>query len=411
MRVLCVFGQYNYGDATRGEGYEYTSFLPSLKSLGHEVIFFESLDRSKYRNFRELNAALLGVIEQQHPDVIFAVISMYEIWLETWQILRDSCIAATINWTTDDSWKYSQSSRLLVPAFHAFATTYPQSYSRYIHDGFHNVLLTQWAASEARLQSPIRAVDCCYPISFVGTAHGKRKAWIDALRKQGIAVECFGYGWPRGPVQADDIAGIIRNSAISLNFSNSVMRWDSLIPRHENQLKARTFEIPGAGGFLLTEWAQGLERFYQPDHEVAVFHTLRELVEKIRYYQDHPIERDILANKGFRRTCAEHTYGKRLEEAIAFALEQKALFLAKKRISPSRQIDWQRFGQISKQHSMTRGMKLLRQILIGTCSTIWGPTRGPRAARRLVFELSWRVAGARTYSAAGLPGRMFYSVS
>jgi hypothetical protein len=33
------------------------------------------------------------------------------------------------------------------------------------------------------------------------------------------------------------------------------------------------------------------------------------------------------------------------------------------------------------------------------------------AARRFVFELSWRFAGARTYSASGWAGRMFYRES
>jgi len=34
-----------------------------------------------------------------------------------------------------------------------------------------------------------------------------------------------------------------------------------------------------------------------------------------------------------------------------------------------------------------------------------------RAARRLLFEISWRLGGRRTYSAAGLPGRLFYRES
>jgi hypothetical protein len=29
----------------------------------------------------------------------------------------------------------------------------------------------------------------------------------------------------------------------------------------------------------------------------------------------------------------------------------------------------------------------------------------------MIFELSWRFAGARTYAAAGWPGRMFYKES
>lgn len=41
-------------------------------------------------------------------------------------------------------------------------------------------------------------------------------------------------------------------------------------------------------------------------------------------------------------------------------------------------------------------------------SQFWEPQRAPRAARRIMFELSWRLFGSHTYSAAGWPGRMFY---
>ena len=49
MRILCVFGRHNYGDPARGEGVEYTHFLPALRTLGHEVEFFESFSRRRMR--------------------------------------------------------------------------------------------------------------------------------------------------------------------------------------------------------------------------------------------------------------------------------------------------------------------------------------------------------------------------
>ena len=96
MRILCFFGQHNYGDPTWGAGYEYTNFIPALYRLGHEVQFLESSNRTCYRNFRELNEALLHTVEESRPDVIFSVMFTYEIWIETWKILRDAGIAATI---------------------------------------------------------------------------------------------------------------------------------------------------------------------------------------------------------------------------------------------------------------------------------------------------------------------------
>ena len=410
MKILCVFGQHNYGNPARGEGYEYTNFIPTLRRLGHEVLFLDSRNRACYNDFRELNTALLRMVEQHRPDVVFAVQSQYEIWLETWEILREAGLAATVNWATDDSWRYAQFSRLVAPAFHAFTTTYPSIFDRYQRDGLSHVLLTQWAASAANLQPPRPAAQCEYPVSFVGTAHGKRQTWIEALRSRGIEVACFGHGWPHGPVPAADIPRIVRDSVINLNFANTPARQIGPF-RQANQIKARTFETPGIGGFLLTEWADGLDRYYTPGREIDVFHNPDELAAKIQYYLAHPAERDIIAQAGYKRTSTEHTYDRRLTDVLDFALRRRDDYVASRGIPPTGVIDWPRFEAVARRHCLNGALSLVKRGLVAFCSTIWGPVRGPRAARRLVFELSWRLAGAHTYSAAGLPGRMFYHAS
>jgi len=411
MKVLCVLSRHNYGDPRRGGGYEYTNFIPTLKRLGHEVHFLESRDRLCHRSFIELNRALLQQVEQVRPDVVLAVLTYYEIWLETWEILRESGLCATINWTTDDSWRYSQFSRWVAPSFHAFTTTYAECFTQYQRDGIHHVLLTQWAANADHLQPPLPASECRYPVTFVGTAHGKRKAWVEAAQRKGANTECFGHGWPNGSVTSEQIPQIIRQSVISLNFANGAWVWNGLRLVQKNQIKARTFEVPGAGGFLLTENAEGLDRFYQPGREVAVFADVDELVQQIRRYLSCPQERDAIAQAGFERTCREHTYDRRLAETLQFALTQKERFRTTRTGHPSGAIDWRRFEQVVKRHALNRPLKALRRLLLAGCSALWGPIRGPRAARRFLYEVSWRTVGRRTYCAAGWPGRLFYEAS
>ncbi len=411
MRILCVFGKHNYGNPKRGVGIEYASFLPAFRRLGHEVIFFESMDRERYQDFKELNRSLLDIIEKERPDVLFAVLFTFEVWLETWDIIRESGITATINWTTDDSWKYFQSSRFIAPHLHAFTTTYPRIYQRYIRDNINQVLLTQWAANADTLAPPIPASDCQYEVTFVGTAHEPRKKWVSELAERGVEVECFGYGWPNGPVDAGDIPKIIRHSVISLNFSNAGLVWDGLIPRRENQLKARTFEVPGAGGFLLTEWADDVDKYYLPGREIAFFHDIDCLTKQIQYYLSHPKERDQIADAGFARTQEEHTYDQRLTEVLDFVLDMKQLYEVQKHIVEKQSINWDRFTQLEKGHEPSKFQLWLKKVLVQIGSAIWGPERGPRAMRALIFQLSYRFVGKHTYSAAGWPGRMFYKES
>ncbi|MFP4031375.1 MAG: glycosyltransferase [Desulfococcaceae bacterium] len=394
MKVLLAVGQHQYGDPARGLSTEYAAFFPALERLGHEVAHFELWNRRIYPGgFAELNRRLLARVREDRPDVLLTVQLQYEIWIETLLAIRALGHAAAVCWTTDDSWKFREVSRFIGPAYDAMTTTYPSVLPRYHAHGIRNVLPTQWAAPSDALCSPRPAAECRYPVSFVGTANPDRKSRIAALKKAGIPVACFGHGWPAGPVPFESISGIIRDSAISLNFSTA---------RGGRQLKARTFEVPGAGGFLLTEDAPGLERWYRPGEEVAVFRNSLELAGRIRHFLDRPAERDAVARAGHQRTRREHTYEHRLEEVLRFARRA-----AGNRPSHPRPEEIQLTAALGR-HRLTTALRLLRRALIRAGTAAFGPERGPRAARRLVFEISWRLAGSRTFSAGGWPGRMFW---
>ncbi|MHB8483635.1 MAG: CgeB family protein [Nitrospiria bacterium] len=405
MKILCVFGQHNYGKPERGEGYEYTNFIPAFKRLGHEVLFFESWNRDLYKDLADLNHALLRLVEKEKPDIIFSVMFTYEIWLETWKILGSHSI--TINWTTDDSWKYNQFSRLVAPVFHCFTTTYPKIVPKYRRDGISQVILTQWAANAENLQPPLPASECYIPVSFVGTAHGKRKSWIHALEKQGIQTKCFGYGWEGGAVGADEIPNIVKNSIISLNFSNSAYLGDRLLPGRKNQIKARIFEVVGYGGFLLTEDAEDLDRYYNLEKEISVFHNPEELGQQIRCFLKNPGIRDSMALAAHKRVCLEHTYDQRLADVLRFALQnKKGEFSVQKHLNQNK-IDWGHFESTVSQYKVGRGLNLLKNILVSLFSFLFGPRLGCKISRRLVYETSWRFFGNKTYKASGWPGRLF----
>jgi spore maturation protein CgeB len=398
MNILCVLGRYAYGEPSRGEGYEYTNFIPALQRLGHHVTVFDSLDRRSHEDFAALNRALLRRVEEIRPDVVFCVLMQYEVWIETLRIIRKSGVCV-INWATDDSWKYPMSSRLIAKEFDVCVTTYPSLLSRYRRDGIGNVVLSQWAANADTLLPPLPAAECRYTVSFVGAAYGNRRALVDALRKAGISVTCFGHGWPSGPVDTNAIREIVRSSLISLNFSEGSQQ--GLPEVGSRQIKARIFEVPGYGGCLLTEETPGLERYFKSGEEVLTFSSVRDLPETVRSILAEPSRRDAIAWRGFQRVKREHTYEHRFSDILAHV----------KCSLPQTPIDWAGFEVAAAQHRMSLGLKVLRYILTASGTVFWGRRRGPRAARRLVFELSWRLAADRTYCAAGWPGRMFYHES
>ena len=396
MRILCVFGRYNYGDPARGEGVEYSHFLPAFAALGHQVGFFESFSRAGHDGFDGLNHALLKRVDDERPDLVFTVLMMAEVWLETIALIRATG-ARVVNWSTDDSWKYAQFSRLIAADFDAFATTCPDAPAWYARDGIRNCVASQWAAAARDLAEPLPAADCSYAVTFVGSCYGARAARIEGLRTAGIEVQCFGHGWPDGPVDAARLREIVRASRISLNFSQAGGGTG-------RQIKARVFEVPGAGGLLVTEAAPHLENYFESGREIAEFRDDRQLVTVVRDLLEDPARRDAMAQAGHARVAREHTY----EHRLATLLEALAGTPA---IGERRGVDWDRFEQAVAQHRPTPALRAVRMVLVSIATLIWGRTRAPRAARRIVFELSWRLAGRSTYTAAGLPGRLFYRES
>lgn len=384
----------------RGHGYEYSNFLPALRNLGHEVELFDSFGCTQHDDFKALNRALLGKVEQFQPDVVFCVLMSYEIWLETLALIHDAG-AKLINWGTDDSWKYEQFSRFMAPAFDLWVTTSHRAWHKSQRDGLNNFTLSQWAARGGALAEPLEASECRYPVSFVGSAYGNRPRWIAELKLRGINVACFGHGWPEGAVSAEEIPKLVRQSVVSLNFGDSGLHVQGFKIYRSRQIKARVFEVPGAGGCLLTESAEHLYRYYRLGSEIEVFEGVDDLAEKIRYLLANPKYRDAMTQAGYQRTRAEHVYETRFADLMARLPKRD-------KYAP---IDWAAFEAIAARHFVGSMAKLARAILVMPFRVIWGARRGPRAARRLIFELSWRLFGRHTYTAAGWPGRWFYRES
>lgn len=405
MKILCVFGQYAYGDPRRGEGYEYATFLPAFATLGHQTELFDTFDRRQYRDFGELNLRLIERINEFRPEIIFCVLMSYEVWLETLDLIRNNSSAAVVNWGTDDSWKFWQVSRYLAPYVDLHVTTHPPILQQARRLGLKNLMASQWAAAASRLAEPLPARDCIYDVSFVGAAYGNRRAQVEALSSRGIKVTCFGHGWKRGAVPLEEVDAIFRSSRISLNFADSGLQVQALRLVRNRQLKARTFEVPGSGGFLLTEDNELLCDYFQTGAEIVPYNGHNDLAEKIRYFLSHPNERDAIARAAHQRVRQEHTYEKRFIPILQRALEivdarrDKAWTLSPEQLSAS--VRRYREGMVGR----------LAELIRPRARDSAPPGRLRRGLRRIAYEISWRLCGGRTFRAEGFPGRLFYRES
>jgi spore maturation protein CgeB len=81
-----------------------------------------------------------------------------------------------------------------------------------------------------------------------------------------------------------------------------------------SQIKGRTFEVPGSGGFLLTDHVAYLEDYLTPGEEIGVFEDADDLVAQVGWWLEHEEDRARAANAGYKRVREEHTYDHRFAE-------------------------------------------------------------------------------------------------
>lgn len=153
-------------------------------------------------------------------------------------------------------------------------------------------------------------------ISFVGDVSKKsRKKFLDALSASGYDVQIFGHGTKNGPVSFEKMNQIFSRSKINLNFSDTVEERNfnthtntdyTIVPKimqYMTQLKGRSIEASLCGGFVLTQYAVGIEEMFEND-EIATFQDEAELIQKVQYY---------LHNDSLREQMQEKAYQKALE--------------------------------------------------------------------------------------------------
>lgn len=343
IRVLYVGLRHDYGDPSRGWSYEYLNFfetLSQMKNVKVEQFAFDEVMRKVGRE--EMNRRLIDTILENQPDLCFFVLFTDEIKKSTLKKLTESGKTMTVNWFCDDHWRFDSFSKFYAPHFHWTVTTDHAAVEKYHRWGVTNVVRSQWAFNH--FSHVPRSTRNAFDVSFVGQTHSRRRSTIEELSRRRIHVDCWGKGWPNGRVSPDRMFEIISGSKINLNFSESSVNagWKpmakiffnrradstyqinslrtvvgalkSRLGRSSLQIKGRNFEIPGAGGFLLTSRVESLEEYFVFGKEIEVFESTRELEDKVEYYLAHERERETIRACGHERTLREHTYEARFNE-------------------------------------------------------------------------------------------------
>lgn len=322
MKIVLVCMYYDYGDSSRGVSYEYNTYHAPLVNMGHEVVLFDFMSELKAHGKAAMNQRLLDLVKREQPDA--AVFALYkdEFEFDTLESLRQ--YTKTFCFFQDDTWRVDYT-LTWGPHFDLFGTPDPFGVERYKARGIENVMHVPFGANEFVFKR--QECEKEYDVSFVGVKHPYRDWIVKRLEAEGIKVATFGRKWDNGRVTVEQMVEVFNKSKINLNLSNSISYdirylFSSLRALHDftknrkriEQQKARPFEVCGAGGFLLTYYVSGLEKYYRVGEDLAIYTSPDGLVEQVKYYLAHDSERQQIAENGYQRTLQQHTFSKRFED-------------------------------------------------------------------------------------------------
>jgi spore maturation protein CgeB len=349
MKVLFAGLKYDYGIISRGESLESKAFVPALSNSSTNLFTFWLEENGFPDEINSLQRRLIDYAEQVKPDVVFFILMKDEISIDTLSYLSKKYI--TINWFCDDTWRFEDFTKKILPYLSFAITTEKYALNEYKKNGYNNVILSQWATIDYDKSLKPNNVVYKYDVSFIGGKNPTRSWIVDQLKNNNISVNCFGSGWENGRVSYDEMKDIFYHSKINLNLSNSTstellffryilknifssffqifnktmkqylsdfkrsiidLRIYFSSKKTSEQMKARNFEIPGFGGFQLSQYSLGIEDYYEVGKEIAIYSNVQELIKQCRYYLENDEFRKNICLKGYLRT-KEHTYINRIK--------------------------------------------------------------------------------------------------
>ena len=211
-----------------------------------------------------------------------------------------------------------------------------EGFSKTTGYNLHTVLL----AADSELIYPDYSEKFVADISFIGTYLPGKSAilnsWVKPLSKK-CNLKIYGQDWTllnralgmaqrvgqyfnvpvlknflKQPLMLSDERKVYASSKISINLHEEYQK------QFLGDINERTFKIPLAGGFEITDAMPSLQKYFKIGEELVVAENKRDWFEKIGYYLKHPAKRRQISEKGRKRVLKEHTYGNRVLQLVGY---------------------------------------------------------------------------------------------
>lgn len=318
-------------------------FKSEMESLGHEVQTFDyrvspalgigklPLLRSNWvypyiqRVLRIKNKQLIQRALDFKPDLLF-VMKGESVLPQTVRRIKEKTGAFALNYFQDDPQLFKSVSSRIAPAYDAIITSSIDAVDWYSKMG----IKAHWIgfACDPDLHRKIELTEdetkrFGSDICFVGTYYPNRAKLLKSLA--GYDLKIWGKHWYRplvgsrlyrkfmgGCVYNEDLIKAFCGAKIVLNIHLPAMKYGGMKSNH------RSYETAACAAFCLSDRAVGMEDVFSEGEEIALYDDGADLADKVKYYLDHPKERDKIAQNAQKRAYGHYTYRHRLEEIFSF---------------------------------------------------------------------------------------------
>ena len=319
------FGALNRGATCLGR-------LQAIRDLGHHVVTF---DIDPYRKkgpmltrtiahrlawgarVKAINRDLVKFAENQEYDLAWITKGVW-LYPETIKALQKNGLARVLHFTADPAIDFHRTRHFIasLPFYDVCVTTKGWEVEKYRQEGAKRVVFVPKAVSlelfhkydisgpqDEKLRS-----DVC----IIGHYEKHYRRCIKAAFDTGADVAVWGR-WQRACWFRPWFKKVFRGSGIwHENYAKALCSSKiglGLLSKYITETStARTFHVTACGTFLLAERTDEHMQFFEEGKEAEFFSSKEEMQEKIKYYLEHPDEREKIAAAGMKR-CHNSGYG------------------------------------------------------------------------------------------------------
>jgi len=283
-----------------------------LQAIFKKVIVYDYLKRRAEIGLQAMNDEIVDLTRKECPKYVLWTSFYHDVFESTLESLRKNGSLVT-GIFFDDEIRFDNYSKYWAPHLDYCITNSIEAVDKY--QALHTKAIHIVPNTGIPVARDLPEVKAEYDISFVGSINFvDRKKYVDRIKRENLPVHVFGEG-SGGYISFEKMTDIFQKSKINLNFSKVGTY------QRARQLKGRIFQVCMSGGFVLTEYAPGVEQYFEPDQEIVCFDNEDEMIEKTNYYLGHETERLAITQAGWQRAVNEYS-SSRMMSRVFHKIEQ-----------------------------------------------------------------------------------------